>query len=321
MAFNLKKLMEGFKEEFRKTSMTNKVSEEDFEKIWSKVTERVENEPPPRVAFIGNTGVGKSSTLNALFNAGQNISHTRACTQEEASIEIFAETVEGEKGALVVYDMPGLDESITSQRKHLETYERVLKDVDVAIWVLEAANRGIMSVQERLIKDIRRINPKLVNRVVFALNKVDAVKPDNSWNTLMNLPSDEQELNIKERINDVEEKIKEVLPTWKGRIVGYSAEKRYNLTRLFSVMLDAVPEERQWVVASRKALSDYLDLVDERLLPEEIRERRAKIKKEKSTKKQNDILKILETMNPNELEEFMENNNSILSKLINKKNK
>ncbi|MBD2147598.1 hypothetical protein [Sphaerospermopsis sp. FACHB-1194] len=32
-------------------------------------------------------------------------------------------------------------------------------------------------------------------------------------------------------------------------------------------MMDAVPTERQWIVASRKSLADFLELVDPQLLP------------------------------------------------------
>ena len=39
-------------------------------------------------------------------------------------------------------------------------------------------------------------------------------------------------------------------------------------------MMDAVPNKRRWVVASRKALADFLELVDPQLLPPEKRQER-----------------------------------------------
>lgn len=322
MEFNLKELLSGFKDEVKKSSKKNKISEKDFETIWAQVTEKIENEPPPRIAFIGNTGVGKSATLNALFNAGQQISHTAACTQVEGMIEITAETVEGQKGFLVVYDMPGLDESIATQEKHLEIYEKILKDVDVAIWVLEAHNRGLRNVQETLNDKIRKFNPELLNRIVFALNKVDLIHPGaTDWNPLMNLPSDEQEINLTLRIEDVERKVKEILPEWSGKIIGYSAEKRYNLTKLFSTLLDAVPVTRKWVVTSRKALSDYIEFVDDRLLPEDMKIKKLEIVKRNAERRHETLKNIFSSMTEEERKDFFLNNQSFFSTLTINQNK
>ncbi|OJJ17398.1 hypothetical protein BI308_22835 [Roseofilum reptotaenium AO1-A] len=249
-----------------------KISEEHFEEIYDIIQDKVDNEPPPRFAFIGECGVGKSSTLNALFNAGFEVSHTEACTQQVRGIEVSFDEVEGANGALVAYDMPGLGESQLKQREHIQLYERVLKDVDVALWILDAQNRAIASVQRYLETELQTIDPRLLDRMVIALNKIELVYPgESAWHPLANLPSEEQEANIKGRIRDVKRKIHEVLPGWKGKVIGYSAHKRYNLPHLFDAMMDAVPNKRKWVVASRKALADFLELVDPQLLPPEKR--------------------------------------------------
>lgn len=253
-----------------------KMSDEDFEKIYRMIEDKVDNEPPPRFAFIGETGVGKSSTLNALFNAGLEVSHVKACTQTVQKVDVSFNEVEGVNGALVAYDMPGLGESQLKQREHIALYEQVLKDVDVALWILDAQNRAIASVQQYLEKELKAIHPRLLERMVIALNKVELVYPgETDWHPLANLPSEEQEENIKGIIFDVKRKIREVLPNWQGKIIGYSAHKRYNLPQLFDAMMDAVPNKRRWVVASRKALADFLELVDPQLLPPEKRRSRA----------------------------------------------
>ena len=278
-----------------------KMSEEDFEKIYQMIEDRVDNEPPPRFAFIGETGVGKSSTLNALFNAGLDVSHIEACTQTVRGVEVSLNEVEGVNGALIAYDMPGLGESRLKQKEHIALYEQVLKDVDVALWILDAQNRAIASVQQYLETELRAIHPKLLDRMVIALNKVELVHPgEAAWHPLANLPSEEQEENIKGRIRDVQRKIREVLPNWQGTVIGYSANKRYNLPQLFDAMMDAAPNKRRWVVASRKALADFLELVDPQLLPPEKR-RQKSIHQQPQPSKMSDIVA---NMPPEELAKF-----------------
>jgi uncharacterized protein len=265
---NIKEYMKSLLSDFYKANP--KISRNILDKVWTGVEKKIDDEPPPRIALIGESGVGKSSTINALFNTGLDYSHTEACTKKETVINICLETIKGIKGELIVYDMPGLSESVGSRERNLLVYTKVLKHVDVALWILDAQYRPMESIQEYLRHEIKDIKASLVERMVFALNKVDLVYPgERAWHPLANLPSPEQEANIAGRINDVKNKILEVIPEWKGKIIGYSAIKRYHLPQLFSVMLDSVPKKRQWVVASRKALANYLELVDPRLLPEE----------------------------------------------------
>jgi predicted GTPase len=252
-------------------SSNPQIPEDTFDVIAERVLEKADNEPPPVVALIGESGVGKSSTLNALFNAGQETSHYKACTVKECAVEVSAQPVEGARGILQVYDMPGLGESMATRERNLEAYERVLAKADVALWILDANFRAIESVQLALTGELRSINHALVDRMVFALNKVDLVHPgETAWHPLANIPSEEQEQNIQGRIADVEAKIIEAVPKWHGAIIGYSATKRYNLPQLFYEMLAAVPERRGWVLASRKALADFLELVNPAFLPPDI---------------------------------------------------
>jgi hypothetical protein len=276
------------------------ISPEDFVELEQQVQENMDKEPPPQIAFIGETGVGKSTTLNTLFNAGVKTSHIKACTQEELALEFQVEN-----GTLIVYDMPGLGESLASKDKHYKTYQRILKNVDVILWILDAQYRPIQSIQTYLRDEMNLIDSQIVERMVFALNKVDLVQP-RQWHHLSNLPGDAQKNNIEARIEDVREKISEVLPSWKGTVIGYSAEKYYNLPQLFLAMLEAVPEKRRWVLSSRKALADFLEKVDDSLLPPN--------KQKNKGKTGEDIVRgIIDNMSPEERKKFIEGDPSILS--------
>jgi hypothetical protein len=127
-------------------------------------------------------------------------------------------------------------------------------------------------VQAAILNEISAIDPDLPRRIIFALNKVDLVHPGQTdWHPHANMPSEEQEKNIQARIKDVQNKMKQAIPKWNGKVIGYSAGKRYNLPQLFATMLEGVSLKRRWVITSRMALADFLELVDPAYLPPEYR--------------------------------------------------
>ena len=211
---------------------------------------------PPRIAVIGETGVGKSSTINALFAAGLDISHTSACTQRDTEIEY--EVAPGEK--LRIVDLPGLGEDLDADKRHLETYARVLPTCDVVLWVLKADNRAIAHVQTSLRSLVRKkvVDPK---KLVVALNQVDLLQP-GSWDLEINQPSPEQEETIVRRRDDVVQKLRAAgrrLPEL--HVVGYSATRRYHLELLLEALLHATDDSRRWLLHDRAHCADFNELV------------------------------------------------------------
>jgi len=231
---------------------------QDFQ---NEIERRIEAEPPIRIALIGLTGVGKSSTINVLFNSGARVSHTRACTKEAEEYETDVKEYPTSKGRKIhVFDMPGLGEDIDEDRAHIETYARVLPNVDVALWIMSAINRAIRPVQE-FLRDHGHLTPNLV----VGVNKVDLVPPGaEAWNKTFNLPSLEQEQNIKGREDDIREKLRRW--DWNGEVIAYSAEKRYQLPELLRQMLGAASEKRRWVLEQSTEVAPFEDLVDSTVL-------------------------------------------------------
>jgi uncharacterized protein len=216
---------------------------------------------PPRIAIIGSSGVGKSSTINALFGTSLPVSHTRAATRHAVEIPVEGEIVEGAKGDLILYDMPGIGEDIDKDEEYEEIYRRIIAQCDVAVWVVSATDRRIAHDQ-RVIRDVvRPANEQLVNRLVIGVNKADLIYPGN-WNKKANLPSRKQEDYLYDRLQDIRDKLIKVCPgLTEDRIIAYSAKQRYHLLELFGGMLRACPEDRAWVLDSRQEIASYWELV------------------------------------------------------------
>lgn len=153
----------------------NGVSESDARKIESDLENRIRNEPDPKIAFIGFSGVGKSSTLNALFNAGQEISHVKACTQDEKEIYGDYSQYFGSKGSVRVWDMPGIGEDIIADKKHMETYKKVIPNVDVVVWTIQADYRAMTPMQNTILSLKEQIGPDFIKKLMFAINKADTI--------------------------------------------------------------------------------------------------------------------------------------------------
>lgn len=226
-------------------------SRADFDRFRDRVVTGFRD--PPRIAVIGETGVGKSTTLNALFNAGQAISHTRACTQIESELTV-------DSGKLRVFDMPGLGEDIDRDKEHLETYARVLPQCDAAVWILKADNRAVTNVQRSLQTLVDRSFLQ-ARRLVIAVNQVDLVQP-GTWQTKFNMPDEEQETSIAERLLDVREKINRVVPVPKDRVVAYSALKHYGLPDLLAGIQAAADRSRMWLIQDRANFLSFDELAE-----------------------------------------------------------
>lgn len=221
-----------------------------------------EMETPPVIALIGLSGVGKSSTINALFGTKLAVSHFESCTKEGERLSL-----KGEKGDIIVYDMPGLGEGRTQDEKHKKTYFDILPKCDVVLWVMVAHSdgRGGMTFSQDVLENVVAKACDL-RRLVIGVNQADLMQPLN-WIEKANIPSKEQENYLEMRIKDVRAKLLEVAPNLPAeRIIYYSAQKRYRLEQLFSTLMDACADERAWVLKSRAHIADYTELIDPEIL-------------------------------------------------------
>jgi len=217
---------------------------------------------PPTVGLIGVSGVGKSSTVNALFKTKLPISHTVACTKDFQAVEMALHMQHGYAKdlpvALRVFDAPGLGEDVARDPQYLHRYEQVLPKCDVILWISAARNRAV-ALEQQYLKRLA----KFWNKMVFAISQVDLTDPAD-WRENVNLPSKAQLQNIDEICADRSEKFSAVL---RRDVVftPFAAARKYNLEELFGEIVDACHEKRKWLVDGLKGFH-YTDF-----LPVEIR--------------------------------------------------
>lgn len=98
---------------------------------------------PIKVAVLGQSGVGKSSTVNNLFGATFKVSRTGEGTVE--SNYVGYQDYELEDGSIItVADLPGYGRKASTDEKYKQLYIDALKDVDIILLIIQANDKAIV---------------------------------------------------------------------------------------------------------------------------------------------------------------------------------
>lgn len=205
----------------------------------------------PQIAIIGKTGVGKSTTINKLFDPQPNlpVDHIEPATK---SIEILTLSL-GDRGHLIFVDCPGLGDSEEADNRNIKAYREILHQSDVAVWILKADERAL-GVDQNFIRQV--LPEELRRRLIVGINQIDKIEP-GEWNLKYNLPSPEQEKSIPLRVEYVRKRFAEagIVPF---AIIPYSAKKNRYLLKLFRAMVDACPSDRVPSLVTRSSLDSFV---------------------------------------------------------------
>lgn len=147
---------------------------------------RESEQRPFTVSIMGQTGVGKTSLLRALFNRAifdesingrMKVDHVNPATTRPETY-----TIHGSNGQiLIVNDLPGIGESSRADENYLKIYEQYLLPSDIILWANQSDSRATtvdVDALERLLGKLDELSQEqLMSKMVFVLTKVDALLP------------------------------------------------------------------------------------------------------------------------------------------------
>ena len=229
---------------------TSQIRIEKLKKIASIISNRGLHYPLD-VSLVGATGVGKSSTINALF--GETLAKVGTGVEPETQ---FISQYKTEKFRL--HDTAGLGDGLEADKRHslnltdllFRTYtndEVSYHLIDLCLVILDGSSRDMGTTYKALEQVVLRcIDPK---RVIVAINQADMAMKGRNWNYLNNRPEPELLNFLNDKARSVQDRIKEATGLTISTPVCYSAEKQWNLDKLMDHIIEHIPHERRRVKA------------------------------------------------------------------------
>ena len=128
---------------------------------------------PLNILLMGGTGVGKSSTINAIYGANRVKVDTsaRPQTQEIEQCQISKN--------IILYDSPGLGEGSEKDKQHMEKIHKLLTDtdengnakIDLVLVITDASVKGLGQEYETIKYLLKTLGDS--KRILIGLNKCD----------------------------------------------------------------------------------------------------------------------------------------------------
>lgn len=164
------------------------------------------------VCFLGKTGYGKSSIINALFGTNFSTDPFYSCTKELYSVSILGKAPQG-YDCITIYDTPGIGE-FPDDDVYQAYYDHVVSIADVIVLVVTFAKTDAPE-QELLLNLKQHLDVNKSTKFVVALNHIDSliVAMDSDyipWDEENNVPTLQCQSIIKERINIIHQKYDEL---------------------------------------------------------------------------------------------------------------
>lgn len=222
------------------------IREQKLKEISSIISSRNLHSPLD-VSLVGATGVGKSSTINALFGKTKAIVGTGVDPETQEISSYWTENFR-------LHDTAGLGDGIEADKRHSINLSKLLLEtfnsgeyhlIDLCLVILDGASRDLgttYKVLETIVLDC--ISP---DRVIVAINQADMAMKGRYWNEQDNCPEIELQNFLDDKAKSIKNRLYEATGLSIKMPVCYSAERQWNLDKLMDHIIENMPYSRRKV--------------------------------------------------------------------------
>lgn len=187
------------------------------------------------ILFVGGTGAGKSSTMNALTN--RNV----AIVGDSPDPETYSFNRHYYKDEIYIWDSPGLGDSSSKDALYIKQMKDLLPMMDFVILVIDGSVRDLGTAR-KVLKVLQESNS-----IFFViLNQADRAQKGQYWNYTIHKPQYELIRFLDKKCKDIEERLGVEVSLY------YSASEKYNLDKIDKLIINCCDYKNNYKILANR---------------------------------------------------------------------